>query len=162
MLKDQITRLHEELATERVSREILDERKAKELKLVESSVTLDLNVEKQARKGSESTVQKQIEDRCFQLRVDVNKVKKLREASEESQSKVSTDEIRGLANRIEAEQATCADHMLKLQGRVSAEAAGVKDLIARERQVREDTENAMLKMLEDTCAKLQNEIKVRN
>lgn len=158
-MKDQITRLHEELATERVSREILDERKTKELKLVESSVTLDLNVEKQGRKGSQGTVQKGIEDRCFQLRVEVTKLKKLRQTAEEKQGKVSGDEIRGMADRIETEQKACSDRMLKLQGRITAEASGIQELMTREKKVREDTENAMLKMLEDTCAKLQGEIK---
>jgi len=47
LLKDHIGKLQEGLATERIAREILDERKTKELKLVESSVVLDLNVEKQ-------------------------------------------------------------------------------------------------------------------
>ena len=53
LLKDQITKLQEGLATERIAREILDERKQKEAKLVENNIQLDLNVEKQTRKEAE-------------------------------------------------------------------------------------------------------------
>merc|ERR1712010_199283 len=45
-LNEQISRLHEELAAERLSREVMDERKTKEIKTVESSVSLDLTSEK--------------------------------------------------------------------------------------------------------------------
>ncbi len=50
LLKDQVSKLHDALSNERTARELLDERKTKELKLLESSVTLDLNVERQGRK----------------------------------------------------------------------------------------------------------------
>jgi len=43
-LHEQITKLQEELAAERLSREVMDERKTKEIKSVESSISLDLTV----------------------------------------------------------------------------------------------------------------------
>ena len=45
-LNEQISRLHEELAAERLSREVMDERKTKEIKSVESAISLDLTQEK--------------------------------------------------------------------------------------------------------------------
>ena len=48
-LHEQITRLQEELAAERLSREVMDERKSKEIKAVEQSCQLDLTVEKRVR-----------------------------------------------------------------------------------------------------------------
>ena len=48
-LNEQISRLHEELAAERLSREVMDERKTKEIKAVESSISLDLTAEKRVR-----------------------------------------------------------------------------------------------------------------
>ena len=53
---EQITKLQEELAAERLSREVMDERKTKEIKSVESSISLDLTVEKRARKDLETNV----------------------------------------------------------------------------------------------------------
>merc|ERR1712216_877973 len=49
-LNEQISRLHEELAAERLSREVMDERKTKEIKTVESTISLDLTQEKRQRK----------------------------------------------------------------------------------------------------------------
>merc|ERR1712188_148522 len=40
-LHERITRLQEELAAERLSREVMDERKTKEIKAVENTVTVD-------------------------------------------------------------------------------------------------------------------------
>ena len=51
-LNEQISRLHEELAAERLSREVMDERKTKEIKAVESSISLDLTAEKRVRSTS--------------------------------------------------------------------------------------------------------------
>ena len=48
-LNEQISRLHEELAAERLSREVMDERKTKEIKTVESTISLDLTQEKRVR-----------------------------------------------------------------------------------------------------------------
>merc|ERR1719359_789397 len=45
-LHEQITKLQEELAAERLSREVMDERKTKEIKAVEQAISLDLTVEK--------------------------------------------------------------------------------------------------------------------
>ena len=45
-LHERITRLQEELAAERLSREVMDERKSKEIKAVENTCTVDLTVEK--------------------------------------------------------------------------------------------------------------------
>merc|ERR1711990_744899 len=53
-LNEQIARYVEELSAERLSREVMDERKTKEIKAVESSVSLDLTSEKRARKDLES------------------------------------------------------------------------------------------------------------
>jgi len=47
ILKEQIQKLRDGLGTERVARELLEQRKNKELQLVESSVMLSLNEEKE-------------------------------------------------------------------------------------------------------------------
>merc|ERR1712205_29761 len=60
-LHEQITKLQEGLAAERLSREVMDERKTKEIKSVESSISLDLTVEKRARKDLESKIMKQVD-----------------------------------------------------------------------------------------------------
>ncbi|KAJ1483937.1 hypothetical protein T484DRAFT_2548480 [Baffinella frigidus] len=59
------------LENEALAREILQERKLKELKLVESGVTLDLNLERQGRMEAEMRVAKSLDDRCIALSVEL-------------------------------------------------------------------------------------------
>jgi len=46
------------MATEIVAREILEDRKTKEIKLVETTIALELNEEKQVRKDMEARILK--------------------------------------------------------------------------------------------------------
>merc|ERR1711865_881992 len=64
-LNEQISRLHEELAAERLSREVMDERQTKEIKAVESSISLDLTAEKRQRKDLEAKIMKQVDETAF-------------------------------------------------------------------------------------------------
>jgi len=104
LLKDQITKLQEGLATERIAREILDERKSKELKLVENNVSLDLNVEKQNRKDNENKIQKQIDEKCFSLRLELAKEKKTREEVMDRHAKELAEQIARLSDAVDAEK----------------------------------------------------------
>jgi len=59
------------MATEIVAREILEDRKNKEIKLVETTIALELNEEKQVRKDMESRILKKVEDKIYNLKNDV-------------------------------------------------------------------------------------------
>ena len=45
-MKDQISKLIEGIQTEQMSRDLLDERKTKELKLCDNNIQIELNVER--------------------------------------------------------------------------------------------------------------------
>ena len=71
---------------------------------MESSLSLDLNVEKQARKDAEAKLTKQIDEKCFAIRLDLAKEKKLREEAEERIAKEMADEIGRLHENLESEK----------------------------------------------------------
>ena len=66
-----------------MSRELLDERKSKELKLSENNIQIQLNVERQNRRESEAKITKMIDERLYSLKLDLAKEKKMREEGEE-------------------------------------------------------------------------------
>jgi hypothetical protein len=66
-----------------MSRELLDERKSKELKLSENNIQIELNVERQNRRESEAKITKMIDERLYSLKLDLAKEKKMREEGEE-------------------------------------------------------------------------------
>merc|ERR1711988_611450 len=68
-LNDQIARYVEELSAERLSRESMDERKTKESKSLESSISLDLTSCKRARKDLEAKLIKMFDETAFSLRL---------------------------------------------------------------------------------------------
>lgn len=76
LLKEQLAKLNESLSQERTQRETLDERKSKELKLVENNLNIDLNLLKQGRKDYEAKVNKLLDEKLFNLRLELAKEKK--------------------------------------------------------------------------------------
>ena len=66
-----------------MSREMLDERKTKELKVCENNIQIELNVEKQNRRETEAKITKMIDERLYGLKLDLAKEKKMREEAED-------------------------------------------------------------------------------
>eukprot|EP00708_Paratrimastix_pyriformis_P004795 GAFH01003726.1.p1 GENE.GAFH01003726.1~~GAFH01003726.1.p1 ORF type:complete len:268 (-),score=98.60 GAFH01003726.1:92-871(-) len=184
-MKDQVVKLQEALAAEKLARELLDEKKTKELKLLESSISLDLSVEKQARKDSEARITRQIDERCFQLRLELAREKKTREESEEKHTKEMVEEIQRLTEALESERhqreekgeiivRRMTDEMQALRAfldeekKARGEAIGalyqkIDEMGAQmsaatqtERRDREATEETLLKLLEETCNRVES------
>ncbi len=66
-----------------MSRELLDERKQKEIKLSENNIQIELQVERQNRRETEAKITKMIDERLYGLKLDLAKEKKMREESED-------------------------------------------------------------------------------
>lgn len=66
-----------------MSRELLDERKQKEIKLSENNIQIELQVERQNRRETEAKITKMIDERLYGLKLDLAKEKKMREEAED-------------------------------------------------------------------------------
>ena len=64
-------------------RESIDERKAKELKLCENNISIELNIERQNRRETDAKIQKMLDERLYSLKLDLAKEKKMTEDAEE-------------------------------------------------------------------------------
>jgi hypothetical protein len=82
----------------------MDERKAKELKLVENHITLELNKEKQGRKDSEQKISKFVDEKAFALRIEIAREKKAREENEDKYAKELADHLAKLQEDLDIEQ----------------------------------------------------------
>ena len=132
----QIARYVEELSAERLSREVMDERKTKEIKAVESSISLDLTSEKRARKDLESKMIKLFDETAFSLRLDLAREKKLREEAEERHEKEVADEIIRIADTVDQERKQRLDGEETLLKRLNDEVYRLTDIIAQEQTTR--------------------------
>ena len=96
LIKDTIGNIGENVSSERMARELLDERKSKELKLSENNLNIELNLLKQSRKEYEIRVSKLLDERLFGLKLDLAKEKKVREEVSEMQSQHLDENIGSL------------------------------------------------------------------
>lgn len=183
-LKDSISKLQEQLANEHLSREIFSDKKAKEIKIVENNLILDINQEKQTRKETESKLAKIVDEKLFGLRLDLSKEKKIREESEETQLIEFADNIAKLQETLDVEMRTREDtyekiiHMigedmqrcynnLEVERKQREEShlvyeKAVEDMknrikqeVYKERKEREATEELLIKLLEETCRRVE-------
>jgi len=79
----------------------MNDRKSKELKLTENNISIELNVEKQSRRETEIKITKMVDERLFNLKLDLAKEKKIREEAEERHFRTFGDQIQSGYGRIE-------------------------------------------------------------
>ncbi len=157
-IKEQLGKLEDQISTNRAARDVLDERKTKELRLVESSITLDLGVEKQARKDSEAKILKAIDERCYTLRLELAKEKKAREEAEEKQNREMAEEILRLSESLDGERRDREDKYSRMIKKLNTEIDELTKTLGDERKEREDSEQTMFKMLEDVSTRIMADI----
>jgi len=157
ILKEQICKLRDGLITERDARDLLDQRKNKELQLVESSVMLSLNAEKEFRKTQEKAMTDLMDEKCFQLRLALAKEKKRREEVEDLHAHEVAEGMEGVTNDLEFNMFEI-DTSGGLIGSLAEKMKGLQNQLRNERQARMDTEQHMFKMLDEMTTKMQMEV----
>lgn len=104
LLKDQTIKLQDQIAAEQLARESVDERKEKEIKLLENKTLIEINKEKQFRKENDNYLVKQIEEKVYNMRVDLSKEKKGREEDDERLGNQLNLQYNALKDEIENEK----------------------------------------------------------
>lgn len=184
LLKDHISKLQEQLVNEHMAREIFSDKKSKEIKLAENNLILDINQEKQSRKETENRLAKIVDEKLFALKLDLSKEKKIREESEETQIIEFADHIARLQETLDGEMHTREDVYEKIIHRIGEDMQrcysnlelekkqreenhmlyerAVEDLkvkvkaeLQKERKEREATEELLIKLLEETCHRVE-------
>lgn len=102
-LKDSLAKMVEGVQSEQLARDLLDEKKTKEIKLVENNMNIELNIEKQNRRESEAKISKIIDERLYAIRLDLAKEKKIREEAQDQNYAAFGDSIRRLQEDLELE-----------------------------------------------------------
>lgn len=182
--KEQLVKLQEQVTRERESREIFEERKSKEVKLLENNLTIDLNIEKQNGKDAFTRLNKAVEEKLFEVKIELGKEKNIREETEDKQIQEFTKEITLLQEAVENETQSREigyDKLLKkikeelgrmfenveIQGKIRDEShkqitAGIDEMdskvraeIIKEKKEREVTEDTLIRLLEETCTRVE-------
>lgn len=157
-LRDQLNKLSSTLASERASKDFLDERKTKELKLVENSLQIDLNLLKQGRKESEVKTLKFLEEKLYPIKLDMSKERKIRGEVYDQQSSQLSASIERLHSVVEEESSNRQEGLENLNNQILEEFQKFEEESMTERREREEANSALNKMLEDMQERLLQEL----
>mmetsp|Transcript_43376 Transcript_43376/g.69440 ORF Transcript_43376/g.69440 Transcript_43376/m.69440 type:complete len:276 (-) Transcript_43376:1174-2001(-) len=149
----QIEQLMEALGQERLARELLDERKTKESEVMIKSIDLKLENLKDAYTKTESSHSEEL----VKIREQLETEKVLRAKAEEQFGVQLCDQVAKLTEQVEAyreQNAALIERVLQLE---SAQKVS-KEGLAGETRARNDLEAHVVNMLEDLCAKMRTEI----
>ena len=146
------------LQSDSLARDLLDERKTKELKLSENNVLIDLNVEKQNRRETEAKISKIIDERLYTIRLDLAKEKKVREESQDQSYGSFGEQIARLRDEIQTERFLKDEANQGLIAGLSEEVGRFHELVFQERSLREQANQQVREAIEDLRAKVFAEV----
>lgn len=158
IMKDSAAKLSDELRASRTSLELLDEKKSKELKLVENNLHIDLNLLKQSRKETEGKLLRLLDEQVYSVQLDIAKERKIREQVTEQQTRQLEEHINQLNCTVQAESTAREEAAEKLAQHVQNEFGKFEEEFAVEKNNCEESVTSMIKMLGDMQERLVREV----
>uniref|UniRef100_A0A7S0REB2 Uncharacterized protein n=1 Tax=Pyramimonas obovata TaxID=1411642 RepID=A0A7S0REB2_9CHLO len=184
ILREEYTNVQKALAVETSTLGVVVERKQKEMKMMENTVTTELGAQKQSRKDIVSNLRTQIDDPLFRIQNELHSQKEAREEGEVRRTAVLKDELARLhedsASLAGGRETTQSEVLIRLnaeaarlqasldglkRSREQSESSmkrmlgemvsGLKIQIAEERMHRENMEETLMKLLEETVTKVE-------
>lgn len=149
----QLEQIVEALGQERLSRELLDERKTKEGEVIMK--TVDLKME-QMKGDIQMTSQQQNKD-ILVLQEQLETERTLRIQAEEKFGGQLSDQVSKLMEQVGSFQNSIEQVSKRVQ-ELESENVSLKDQIKHEKQGRLELESHFLGLMEDLCAKMRNEM----
>lgn len=158
MLEDQVQRLAEALQAMRVAREIHDERRLKEIRMIESNALLDLGNARQARQDLEFRSEELGSQRLQELREELARHREQQSALQTDYSRELSDEVDRISTLLEEQRNTRVDYGDRIAQSLEGEFQKVQEAIVSEQKLRFEAEGTMLRMVEDVCSRMRGEI----
>ena len=157
-LKGSLIKLQEQILKERESREILDDRKGKEVKLLENNLVIDINIEKASGKEASAKLNKITDEKIFEIKIELGKEKNIREETEEKRIEEFTNEISLLQEAVENESNNRENGYDKLLKKIKEEMNRMYDMIENQSKSREETHNAYTSLVDNLDQKVRQEL----
>eukprot|EP00927_Polykrikos_kofoidii_P068591 TRINITY_DN63936_c0_g1_i1.p1 TRINITY_DN63936_c0_g1~~TRINITY_DN63936_c0_g1_i1.p1 ORF type:complete len:300 (+),score=38.57 TRINITY_DN63936_c0_g1_i1:136-1035(+) len=158
MLADHAQKLSEGLQAIRVARDIHQERRQKEIRMIESNVMLDISNTRQARveteHKSEELYQREFSEHHQQL--DRHRVE--REKLSQRVSHELSNEIVRLRSAVDEHHSARVELGDRISIGLDAHLNQVHEAVLAEQKLRCETEATMVKMVEDVCTRMRGEI----
>eukprot|EP00927_Polykrikos_kofoidii_P057672 TRINITY_DN51839_c0_g1_i1.p1 TRINITY_DN51839_c0_g1~~TRINITY_DN51839_c0_g1_i1.p1 ORF type:complete len:297 (+),score=62.22 TRINITY_DN51839_c0_g1_i1:132-1022(+) len=158
MLADQTQRHLESLQALRVAREIQEERRRKEMRMVENNVMLDLNSAKQARAELESRIDDVSKQHVAAHQQELARQREQFQKTHDDHSREIGGEIVRISAALDEHRVARVECGERIAAGLESEFNKVQEAILTEQKLRFDAESTMLKMVEDVCSRIRGEI----
>lgn len=151
-----LRRLSDELVVERISQADITERNTREIKILEHSLLLDVNVHKQARRDLDKIIAKEIDEKCGVVRQELGAETQMRLAASE-QVGMDPEILPSLTDKVEQEGRLRHDRGEQLMAKIDQTNQGLHDMLAAEQDVHAKVEE-FSGTLTGKCAELKSMI----
>lgn len=101
---------------------------------------------------------KVIDEESFQLTLDLAKIKKAREESDQRYGTELRDLIGKIAGQVDQERIVRQDNFSKIAERLQSETSRVQEMVSLEKRVREETQNTLARLIDELECNLGKEI----
>jgi len=163
-IKEEAVNIEEMLEMERKEKDILSEKKAKEFKIIQNSLEIEINNEKYnvAQTFHQDTVGQPnaFGEKFFALKMDLAKEKKLREDTSNEFYEDVDDKMNEVRNEIKYLNKTQVDTNEKLAKRLGQEINAFHQLLSEERKKRKNMHERMANMIKDIQKQVVNELNI--
>jgi len=156
---DQIAKLENKIPELINALEAVDEAKLREIKEVEVKILNETATENQRCKEARQNIFKKIEEKLYNLHVDVVTEQRKRVELMENQYVQVEQRIHKLQDGIELERKIREDNNEKLIRKVAGQLEKIQTNLKVEKKIRNETENLLFRSLEDVNKKLSQQIK---
>jgi len=158
MMQDQIARLNEGLQALRVAREINEERKLKESRLVEGNFMMDLGKIQQARAELEAKSEEVSNARLAEIREEFQRSQEKHSVTHIELTRQIGDEVKHITTMLEEQRVARTEYGERIVVSLEGEFQKVHDAVVAEQKLRFEAEGTMLRMVEDVCSRMRGEI----
>lgn len=151
-----LRRLQDEVVVEKISQADIVERNTREIKILEHSLLLDVNVHKQARRDLDKIITKEIDEKCSVVRQELGNERNLRIAAAE-RSGIDPEILPSLSGKVEQEGKLRHDRGEQLMVKIDDSNINLHNMLAVEQQTHAKIES-FTNEVTDKCSELRNTI----
>jgi len=153
VLEMMLRRLQDEVVVEKIAQADIVERNTREIKILEHSLLLDVNVHKQARRDLDKIITKEIDEKCSVVRQELGDERQLRIAASE-RSGINPEILPSLSGKVEQEGKLRHDRGEQLMTKIDDSNINMHNMLAVEQQT-----HAKIESFTNTVTDKANEIR---
>lgn len=159
MLADAKQRLFESLQAMRVAREIHEDRRNQDVKMLESNIMLEISAASKARAEMEARAEELCSRSLAEHQAAVRRHRDEHAAVQKDYARELGEEVKRIAAILEEQRHSRAESGDRISVSLEAEFQKIQEALAAEERLRYEAEGTMLKMVEDVCTRMRGEVR---